>query len=116
MQKSLKKVGYLVHLQSEKDDSIDLNLKHSVLRAMLEEYKGLYVANYLSYKSNPLVAIYFIRQLHEEGIDTIAVHDPNIFNKEVIKLFINAGFHFILIEVNEVKTRFRINVYGIMKM
>ncbi|NMO75706.1 hypothetical protein [Niallia alba] len=60
MQKNaVNKVGYMVHLSSERDDSIDLDLKQQVLSTLLENVRGLEVAEYLSYKSNPSVAQYF---------------------------------------------------------
>lgn len=105
--KSLTKVGYLVHLSSERDDSIDLDLKRRILNGFLEEAKGLHATNSLSYKNNPLVAQLFIKQLRKDGINTIVVHDPLIFNKEVIGLFVDEGFQFLLIEVNGVKSKYR---------
>lgn len=102
------KIGYMVHLSIERDDSIDLDLKHRVLEDLLESVKGLSVANYHSYKSNPLVAQYFISILRKQGIDTIAVQDRSIFKKDIINLFIEEGFDFILIEVNSSKTKYRI--------
>lgn len=72
MQKSaVNKVGYMVHLSVERDDSIDLDLKHRVLEVLLKSVKGLSVVNYHSYKSNPLVAQRFISILRKQGIDTI---------------------------------------------
>lgn len=109
MQKSaVNKVGYMVHLSVERDDSIDLDLKHRVLEVLLESVKGLSVVNYHSYKSNPLVAHRFISILRKQGIDTIAVQDRSIFKKDIINLFIKEGFDFILIEVNSSKTKYRI--------
>ncbi|MEZ7792198.1 hypothetical protein [Niallia circulans] len=105
--KSLTKVGYLVHLSSERDDSIDLDLKRRILNGLLEEEKGLHATNSLSYKNNPLVAQLFIKELRKDGINTIVVHDPLIFNKEVIGLFVGEGFQFLLIEVNGVKSKYR---------
>ncbi|MCK6208332.1 hypothetical protein KZX50_23140 [Bacillus infantis] len=102
------KIGYMVHLSVERDDSIDLDLKHRVLEVLLESVKGLSVANYHSYKSNPLVAQYFISILRKQGIDTIAVQDRSIFKKDIINLFIKEGFDFILIEVNSSNTKYRI--------
>ncbi|WP_156289877.1 hypothetical protein [Oceanobacillus salinisoli] len=106
--KSLTKVGYLVHLSSEKDDSIDLDLKRRVLEVLLEETTGLRATNSLSYKNNPLVAQLFIKDLKKDGIDTIVVHDSLIFDKEVIGLFVVEGFRFVLVEVNGVKSKYRV--------
>lgn len=109
MQKSaVNKVGYMVHLSVERDDSIDLDLKHRVLEVLLESVKGLSVVNYHSYKSNPLVAQRFISILRKQGIDTIAVQDRSIFKQDIINLFIKEWFDFILIEVNSSKTKYRI--------
>ncbi|MBZ9537073.1 hypothetical protein KGR20_23215 [Cytobacillus oceanisediminis] len=109
MQKNaVNKVGYMVHLSSERDDSIDLDLKQQVLSTLLENVRGLEVAEYLSYKSNPSVAQYFISLLRKQNIDTIAVQDRSIFKKDIINLFIEEGFHFILIDVNSSKTKYRI--------
>ncbi|GLB61797.1 MULTISPECIES: hypothetical protein [Bacillaceae] len=105
---AVNKVGYMVHLSAERDDSIDLEMKSRVLEVLLENVKGISVANYHSYKSNPLVAQYFISLLRKQDIDTIAVQDRSIFNKDIINLFIEEGFHFILIEVNRSKTKYRI--------
>ncbi|MEK5104939.1 hypothetical protein MKX83_23640 [Cytobacillus sp. FSL M8-0252] len=105
---TVNKVGYMVHLSSERDDSTDLNLKHFVLKSLLKKVKGIEVAEYLSYKSNPLVAKYFINILRKQNIKTIAVQDRSIFKKDIINLFINEGFHFILIEVTTSKRRYRI--------
>ncbi len=106
--KSLNKVGYLVHLSSERDDSIDLFLKRQVLEVLLEETEGFRATNSLSYKNNPLVAQLFIKDLKNGGIDIIVVHDPLIFGKEVIELFVDEGFHFLLIEVNGAKSKYRV--------
>ncbi|MFE8702917.1 hypothetical protein ACFYKX_20120 [Cytobacillus sp. FJAT-54145] len=109
MQKSaVKKVGYMVHLSSERDNSIDLEMKSRVLKVLLEDAKGFSVANYLSYKSNPLVAQYFMKVLRKQAIDTIAVQERSVFKKDIINLFIQEGFNFILIEVNSSKTKYRI--------
>lgn len=97
------KTGYMVHLSTERDDSIDLDFKRRVLEVLLKNTFGILPTNFLSYKNNPLVAQVFIKQLKDDGIDTIVVHDPLIFNKEIIKMFIEANFHFLLIEVNGVK-------------
>lgn len=102
------KIGYMVHLSADRDDSIELEMKNRVLELLLQDVKGISVANYLSYKSNPLVARKFINFLRKKGIDTIAVQDRSIFKKEIINLFINEGFHFLLIEVNSSKTKYRI--------
>lgn len=97
MQKNtVNKVGYMVHLSAERDDSIDLEMKSRVLEVLLENVKGVSVANYHSYNSNPVVAQYFISLLRKQDIDTIAVQDRSIFKKDIINLFIEEGFHFIL--------------------
>ncbi|BCB35585.1 hypothetical protein [Bacillus cereus] len=105
--KSFTRVGYLVHLRKEGDDSIDLDLRHEVLRGLLAEASGIKVVKYLSYKDNPLVAQYFIDDLSRKGIDTIVVHDPKVFDEKVIKLFLESNFNFLLIEVNSLKTKYR---------
>lgn len=105
---SLTKVGYLVHLSSERDDSIDQSLKRRVLEQLLEQTFGLFSTNSLTYKSNPLVAKLFIKQLKDDGIDTIVVHDPLIFKKEVIKLFDEENFNYLIVEVNRLNTKYRI--------
>lgn len=104
----VNKIGYMVHLSADRDDSIELEMKNRVLEVLLRDVKGISVANYLSYKSNPLVAQKFINFLRKQGIDTIAVQDRSIFKKEIINLFINEGFHFLLIEINSSKTKYRI--------
>ncbi|AMX00351.1 hypothetical protein [Rummeliibacillus stabekisii] len=109
MQKNtVKKVGYIVHLSAVRDDSIELEMKSRVLEVLLHDVKGKSIANYLSYKSNPLVAQKFINFLRKQDVDTIAVQDRSIFKKDIINLFINEGFHFLLIEVNSSKTKYRI--------
>ncbi|QJX64590.1 hypothetical protein HLK66_25020 [Niallia circulans] len=106
--KSLTKVGYLVHLSSDRDDSVDQDFKRRVLEELLKQTYGLFSANSLSYKSNPLVAQLFMKQLKDDGIGTIVVHDPLIFEKDVIKLFVEENFHFLLVEVNRGNTKYRI--------
>lgn len=108
MENILTKTGYMVHLSNERDDSIDLDFKRRVLEVLLMNTFGILPTNFLSYKNNPLVAQVFIKQLKDDGIDTIVVHDPVIFNKEVIKLFIEANFHFLLVEINGIKSKFGI--------
>jgi hypothetical protein len=104
--KNGKKVGYLVHLAPSYDNSIDLYLESRVVIPLLIETTGLTVGGYLSYKDNPKCAEYFIEKLKKDQIDTIVVHDIEIFNRDIIDLFIQKGFHFIVVEIDEFNSKY----------
>jgi hypothetical protein len=106
--KNGKKVGYLVHLDLIQDNSIELYLESQVVSAILEETTDLKVAEYLSYKNNPSAATDFMEGLKKRQIDTIIVHDIEIFNRSIVDLFIQNGFHFIVVEIDEFNSKYRV--------